>query len=441
MANEQEDLVLHDDPKNTHETQMNTGNANRDASHPIPPWREILERLKQQEGKMKTQGAESALQKEHIQRLESENGQMKVVLEGYQRPLHAEETDNHQVGEAVEKENHANNNHPGNRIWDEVEEITEVEALRTAPQKRTTELMITGSRSMASRETEKLQEMMWNKLLALEAKSQMGIHSEWARMEGSTLSPFGNHILRTEAPPRYVAPKLPEYNGAGDPLEYVCQFEQKMLTVSVLLEDLEAIKCKTSTQGLRGPALRWFTTCCPEHGDKSANARIAAWLEVKKGNNSGTRPVPNKGPNHSAGVRGSGAVRPHNRTENCSANERNTRGTVIASMGQTRQPNTQWSEEELPRMTITLTEMMRQLRGMKETKWPTKMNTDPDKRDKSRYCAFHGEHGHATYECRPLKIEVNRLAREGFFRDCLATDSTLHVQQGCDKRSTPPTIH
>ncbi|KAF4385055.1 hypothetical protein G4B88_017856 [Cannabis sativa] len=49
-----------------------------------------------------------------------------------------------------------------------------------------------------------------------------------------------------------------EYNGTGDPSEYVRQIEQKMLTVSVPLEDLEAIKCKTFTQGLRGPTLRWF---------------------------------------------------------------------------------------------------------------------------------------------------------------------------------------
>ncbi|KAF4382116.1 hypothetical protein F8388_001261 [Cannabis sativa] len=99
--------------------------------------------------------------------------------------------------------------------------------------------------------------MMWNKLITLEAKSQMGVHSEWARMEGSTLSPFGNHILRVEAPQRYVALNYQSITG-GDPSEYVCQFEQKMLTLSVPLEDLEAIKCKTFTQGLRGPALRWF---------------------------------------------------------------------------------------------------------------------------------------------------------------------------------------
>ncbi|KAF4366065.1 hypothetical protein F8388_012179 [Cannabis sativa] len=289
MANEQEDLVLQNNPDNHPGAPQNTVDTGEDATDPTPPWREILERLKQQEGKMATQGMEIALQKEHIQRLESENGQMKVVLEGYQRPPQAEETGNCQMGGGIEKENHTDNNdlsgnhnircmheemgEKGNlatqealvphrdqprRTRDEVEEITEAEALRTTPQKRIMDPTVVGNLTAASKETERLQEMMWNKLIALEAKGQMGVHSEWARMEGSTLSPFGNHILRIEAPQRYVAPNLPEYNGTGDPSEYVCQFEQKMLTVSVPLEDLEAIKCKTFTQGLRGPVLRWF---------------------------------------------------------------------------------------------------------------------------------------------------------------------------------------
>ncbi|XP_060968384.1 uncharacterized protein LOC133035951 [Cannabis sativa] len=66
----------------------------------------------------------------------------------------------------------------------------------------------------------------------------------------------------------------------------------------------------------------------------------------------------------------------------------------MTSMRQARQLGSQWSNEELPRMTITLTELMRRLRGMKELRWPAKMVIDPEKRDKSQYCAFHGEHGH-----------------------------------------------
>uniref|UniRef100_A0A803Q7W9 Uncharacterized protein n=1 Tax=Cannabis sativa TaxID=3483 RepID=A0A803Q7W9_CANSA len=262
MANEQEDLTPQNNPYNILGTPANTGDAGEDVLNPTSPWREILERLKQQEGRMATQGMEIALQKEHIQRLESENGQMKVVLEGYQRPPHAEETGNRQVGGGIEKENHTDNNdlssnhtrcmheemgEKGNlaiqeapiyhrdqpkRTRDEVEEITEAEAFRTTPRKRTMDPTVARNPSTASKETERLKEMMWNKLIALEEKSQMGVHSEWPRMEGSTLSPFGNHILRVEAPQRYVAPKLQEYNETGDPRNHYVGLRKMLADLS-----------------------------------------------------------------------------------------------------------------------------------------------------------------------------------------------------------------
>ncbi|KAF4363070.1 hypothetical protein F8388_013434 [Cannabis sativa] len=489
MANEQEDLILQNNPDNHPGAPQNTVGTGEDATDPIPPWREILERLKQQEGKMATQGMEIALQKENIQRLESKNGQMKVVLEGYQRPPHAEETGNRQMGGGIEKENHTDNkdlsgNHntrcmheemgeKGNLATqealvphrdqprstrDEVEEITEAEALRTTPRKRIMDPTVAGNLSAASKETERLQEMMWNKLIALEAKSQMGVHTECARMEGSTLSPFGNHILRVEAPQHYVDPKLPEYNGTGEPSEYVCQFEQKMLTVSVPLEDLEVIKCKTFTQGLKGPALRWFhnlpsgtvnsyqdlilrfqanfaisvrtakvdtdlmlihqrldeplehfinrfseeyvsiSKCTDSVATKALMQRLIHGSELKKAiivepGLSLTRAltmargyvaleVEEKRHNEevSSETLASGdtflfesknrtpTARPHNRTDNRSANERNSRGTVMMSMGEAVQPHAPRGEEELPRMPITLIELIKRLRGLKETK-------------------------------------------------------------------------
>ncbi|XP_030497845.2 uncharacterized protein LOC115713502 [Cannabis sativa] len=115
----------------------------------------------------------------------------------------------------------------------------------------------------------------------------------------------------------------------------------------------------------------------------------------------------------------------------------------MMSMGKAVQPHAPRGEEELPRMTITLTELIKRLQGLKETKWPPRMTTDPVKRDNGRYCAFHVEHDHATYECRQLKIEVNRLVKEGFFRDCLVSDIALHIQWGSTKsrdQSPPPYI-
>ncbi|XP_024043173.1 uncharacterized protein LOC112099890 [Citrus clementina] len=38
----------------------------------------------------------------------------------------------------------------------------------------------------------------------------------------------------------------------------------------------------------------------------------------------------------------------------------------------------------------------------------------PDKRDRKRYCKFHGTHGHTTAECRDLKTQVKDLVRNRY---------------------------
>ncbi|CAL2259800.1 unnamed protein product [Prunus armeniaca] len=41
------------------------------------------------------------------------------------------------------------------------------------------------------------------------------------------------------------------------------------------------------------------------------------------------------------------------------------------------------------------------------------MKGDPSNRDTSKYCAFHGEHGHYTNNCNAWKMHLEELVREG----------------------------
>ena len=52
--------------------------------------------------------------------------------------------------------------------------------------------------------------------------------------------------------------KVKEYKRGSNPYEYVCHFEQKMQTASILMVNVEGMKCKTFTQGLASPTLLWF---------------------------------------------------------------------------------------------------------------------------------------------------------------------------------------
>ena len=107
-------------------------------------------------------------------------------------------------------------------------------------------------------EKEDMAQILLNKISSLETRVNVN-KSEFREMVSRVTSfPFSKRIVDVETPSKYMAPKVKKYKGDSDMYEYVCHFEQKMQTVSIPTAKLEAMKCKTFTQGLAGPALLWF---------------------------------------------------------------------------------------------------------------------------------------------------------------------------------------
>ena len=75
---------------------------------------------------------------------------------------------------------------------------------------------------------------------------------------GVIKSLFSGRIMEVEAPPKYSTTKLKKYGGDIDLCEYVCHFEQKRQTISVSMQKLNAMKCKTFIKGLARPTLLWL---------------------------------------------------------------------------------------------------------------------------------------------------------------------------------------
>ena len=59
------------------------------------------------------------------------------------------------------------------------------------------------------------------------------------------------------------------------------------------------------------------------------------------------------------------------------------------------------------------------------------MRTDPTKRDNTRYCEFHRDHGHRTDDCIQLMKEIEYLIRRGYYRRYIASE-------GQDQAQPPP---
>ena len=56
-----------------------------------------------------------------------------------------------------------------------------------------------------------------------------------------------------------------------------------------------------------------------------------------------------------------------------------------------------------------LDQVLMQIKNDPSLKWPEKMQGDPNKCNKNKYCRFHKDHGHDTDECYDLKQQIENL--------------------------------
>ena len=63
-----------------------------------------------------------------------------------------------------------------------------------------------------------------------------------------------------------------------------------------------------------------------------------------------------------------------------------------------------------------------QIKDCPSLKWPKKMKGDPSKRNKSKYCQFHRDHGHNTDECYDLKQQIEVLIKQGKLKNFFGGD-------------------
>jgi hypothetical protein len=57
-------------------------------------------------------------------------------------------------------------------------------------------------------------------------------------------------------------------------------------------------------------------------------------------------------------------------------------------------------------LNTSLTEVLSAIKGDPAFRWPQKMKTDPFKRDRSKFCDYHADHGHSTEDCISLRREI-----------------------------------
>ncbi|KAL6327105.1 hypothetical protein AAG906_014349 [Vitis piasezkii] len=73
------------------------------------------------------------------------------------------------------------------------------------------------------------------------------------------------------------------------------------------------------------------------------------------------------------------------------------------------------SHQAPPLMPISVSyeKLLPMIQDLSDFRWPGPIRTDPSKRDHSKKCAYHKEHGHTTERCRSLHYLVERLIKAG----------------------------
>ena len=78
-----------------------------------------------------------------------------------------------------------------------------------------------------------------------------------------------------------------------------------------------------------------------------------------------------------------------------------------------------------------VSQVLREVQHEQFLRWPSQMRSDPTKRDNTRYCEFHRDHGHRTDDCIQLTKEIEYLIRRGYLRRFVAS-------KGQDQAQPPP---
>ena len=114
------------------------------------------------------------------------------------------------------------------------------------------------------------------------------------------------------------------------------------------------------------------------------------------------------------------------------------RGNVRDRRGPPQPKLQQWySPQQYISLTASVSQVLREVQHERFLRWPSQMKSDPVRRDDTKYCEFHKDHGHRIDDCIQLKKEIEYLIRRGHFHRYVAPEGCEQVQQPPPRQPTP----
>ncbi|XP_022873009.1 uncharacterized protein LOC111391959 [Olea europaea var. sylvestris] len=78
--------------------------------------------------------------------------------------------------------------------------------------------------------------------------------------------------------------------------------------------------------------------------------------------------------------------------------------------------------------------ILMEIKDMKEFKWPPRLRSPLETRNKNKYCDYHRDHGHTTEDCITLQREIEALIKRGFLKEYIRHDK--HPRNDCNNGKT-----
>ncbi|KAK3025205.1 hypothetical protein RJ639_043131 [Escallonia herrerae] len=85
-----------------------------------------------------------------------------------------------------------------------------------------------------------------------------------------------------------------------------------------------------------------------------------------------------------------------------------------------RHPKEPFAWENLTPLNAKPSQILHEMKENKALKWPDKLKSRPNKRNKDLWCHFHNDHGHTTDNCGSLKRAIEALIKRGQLRKFVA---------------------
>ncbi|XP_022858982.1 uncharacterized protein LOC111379774 [Olea europaea var. sylvestris] len=85
------------------------------------------------------------------------------------------------------------------------------------------------------------------------------------------------------------------------------------------------------------------------------------------------------------------------------------------------------------RLNTSKTNLLMEIKDMKELKWPVRMRSPPESRDMNKYCEFHRDHGHTTENCKALQREIEALIKRRLLSSYVGNKKRPRNDRGREK--------